>query len=99
MSCSVNGFLNFVKKRRTCDNNLYNLEVCHDDTERKITMNDDIKKVTAITTILFIATSLLLVILMMRYNYTFVKVLTGVHMLAFLLSGIGLVKLKTENDE
>lgn len=42
---------------------------------------------------------LLLVILMIGYDHVFVKVLAGFHMLMFLLSGIGLVKLKTENDD
>ncbi|MCM1362012.1 MAG: hypothetical protein NC235_08920 [Clostridiales bacterium] len=62
-------------------------------------MNDDIKKMTAYMAIFGIATLLLLVILMIGYDYTFVKVLAGFHMLMFLLSGIGLVKLKTENDD
>lgn len=62
-------------------------------------MNNDIKKMTAYMAIFGIATMLLLVILMIGYNYVFVKVLAGFHMLMFLLSGIGLVKLKMENDD
>ena len=62
-------------------------------------MNSDIKKVTAITAIFGIATILLLIALIMGYGYTFVKVWAGINMLMFLLSGVGLVKLKTENDD
>lgn len=62
-------------------------------------MNNDIKKMTAYMAIFGIAALLLLVILMIGYDYTFVKVLAGFDMLMFLLSGIGLVKLKTENDD
>lgn len=62
-------------------------------------MNNDIKKMTAYMAIFGIATMLLLVILMIGYDYAFVKVLAGFHILMFLLSGIGLVKLKTENDD
>lgn len=62
-------------------------------------MNNDIKKMSALTIIFGTATSLLLIILIMGYDYTFVKVLAGVHLLMFLLSGIGWVKLKTENDD
>ncbi len=62
-------------------------------------MNNDIKKMTAFAAINGIATILLLIILMIGYDYTFVKILAGAHMLMFLLSGIGLVKLKTENDD
>lgn len=54
---------------------------------------------SALTIIFGTATSLLLIILIMGYDYTFVKVLAGVHLLMFLLSGIGWVKLKTENDD
>lgn len=61
-------------------------------------MNNDIKKMAALTAIFGLATMLLLVILMIGYDYTFVKVLAGVYMLMFLLSGIGWVKLTTEND-
>lgn len=62
-------------------------------------MNSDIKKMSAITAIFGVATMLLLVILIRGYSYTIVKVLSGIHMLMFLLSGVGLVKVKTENDE
>ena len=75
------------------------MRVCHGDTERKFKMNSDIKKVTAITAIFGIATILLLIALIMGYGYTFVKVWAGINMLMFLLSGVGLVKLKTENDD
>lgn len=61
-------------------------------------MNDDIKKMTAYMAISGIAVMLLLVILMTGYDYILVKVLAGVFMLTFLMSGIALVKLKTEND-
>lgn len=61
-------------------------------------MNNDIKKMTALMAISGIATMLLLVILMIGYDYVFVKVLAGVYMLMFLLSGIDWGKLTTEND-
>gem|GEM_PF-4626802 len=73
--------------------------MCHDDTERKITMNNDIKKMSALTAIFGIATMLLLITLMIGYNYTFVKILAGIHMFMFLFSGIGWVKLITENND
>ena len=60
--------------------------------------NYDIKKMTAYIAISGIAVMLLLVILMTGYDYILVKVLAGVFMLTFLMSGIALVKLKTEND-
>ena len=72
--------------------------MCHGDTGKGITMNNDIKKMTALMAISGIATMLLLVILMIGYDYVFVKVLAGVYMLMFLLSGIDWGKLTTEND-
>ena len=68
----------------------------HGDTERKFKMNSEIKKITAITAIFGIATILLLIVLMMGYSYTFVKIWAGINMLMFLLSGIGLVITKTD---
>ena len=62
---------------------MYNLKVCHGDTGKGITMNNDIKKMTALMAISGIATMLLLVILMIGYDYVFVKVLAGFHMLYF----------------
>lgn len=59
-------------------------------------MNNDIKKMRALTAIFGIATMLLLIIMMIGYNYTFVKILAGFHIFMFLFSGIGWVKLITE---
>lgn len=59
-------------------------------------MNNDIKKMSALTAIFGIATMLLLIILMIGYDYTIVKILAGMHMFMFLFSGLGWVKLITE---
>ncbi|MCM1529786.1 MAG: hypothetical protein NC093_07300 [Alistipes sp.] len=62
-------------------------------------MNNDIRKMRALTAINGVATMLLLIVLMIGFNYTFVKIGAGLHILMFLFSGICWVKLITENDD
>lgn len=60
-------------------------------------MNDEIKKMTALTIVLGMNTSLLLVAIIRGYDFTFMKILAVALALIFLISSIKLMILKIKD--